>query len=91
MATNEVKPTAGAFDIRNIIGALIGVYGVILIVTGIWFTDAQEKAMADGVNLNLRVGIGLLVFGLLFMAWALIRPLRVPAEPVTAPPPHGGP
>jgi glucose uptake protein GlcU len=70
--------SAGAFDIRSIIGGLIGIYGVVLIITGLWFTDASDKAKADGENLNLMVGIGLLAFGAIFIAWVLLRPLKVP-------------
>ncbi len=75
----EVR-TAGAFDIRTLIGGLTGLYGVILTITGLWFTDADQKARANGTNLNLWVGIGLLVFGVIFIGWALIRPLKIPVE-----------
>ena len=72
--------SAGAFDVRSIIGGLLGIYGLILTVAGLWFTDAKEKAKVDGENLNLMVGIGLLVFAALFIAWVIIRPLKVPVE-----------
>ncbi len=72
--------TAGAFDIRSIIGGLIGIYGVILLVMGLWFTDSGEIGRADGINLNTRVGIGLLVFSAIMLAWVILRPLRVPVE-----------
>jgi len=70
--------TAGAFDIRTLIGGLLFLYGVVLTVMGLFFTDAEEKAKVDGSNLNLEVGIGLLVVGAFFIAWALLRPLKVP-------------
>jgi len=76
--------SAGAFDVRSIIGGLLGVYGVILTITGLWFTEAADKAKADGENLNVMVGLGLLVFAALFIGWVLIRPLKVPV-PVTEP------
>jgi hypothetical protein len=34
----------------------------------------------DGENLNLMVGIGLLVFAALFIGWVIVRPLKVPVE-----------
>ena len=34
---------AGLFDIRFIIGALIGIYGVILVITGFFTSDSQER------------------------------------------------
>jgi|SRR3954469_13802004 uncharacterized membrane protein HdeD (DUF308 family) len=72
--------TAGAFDIRTLIGGLIGLYGVILTITGLWFTDAAQKARANGTNLNLLVGIALLIAGAIFIAWALLRPVRIPVD-----------
>ncbi|MFI7585542.1 hypothetical protein ACIB24_00540 [Spongisporangium articulatum] len=75
------KKTAGAFDIRTLIGGLLGLYGVVLTVMGLWFTPAAEKEKVDGSNLNLEVGIGLIVVAGVFITWALLRPIRVPAEP----------
>ncbi|GHF15534.1 hypothetical protein GCM10017786_56640 [Amycolatopsis deserti] len=71
---------AGAFDIRLIIALLTGVYGVVLTVMGIGFTDDAELQKAAGVNINLWAGIGLLVFTALFVLWALVRPIRVPVS-----------
>ncbi len=62
MADTTKTTTAGAFDIRSIIGALIGAYGLILLVMGLWFTSDSDLERADGANWNTRVGIGLLVF-----------------------------
>jgi hypothetical protein len=72
------KKTAGALDIRNIIGLLLAIYGVILLFMGL-FGDAEE-GKTGGVNANLWAGLGLLVVGSLFMAWAKIRPVVVPAD-----------
>ncbi|OXM69231.1 MULTISPECIES: hypothetical protein [Amycolatopsis] len=71
---------AGAFDIRLIIALLTGVYGVVLTIMGIAFTDEAELQKAAGVNINLWAGIGLLVFTALFVLWALVRPIRVPVS-----------
>jgi hypothetical protein len=70
--------TAGLFDIRNIIGGLLGIYGVILTVLGV-FADPQEDK-TGGVNANLWAGIALLVAGAIFIAWARLRPVVVPEE-----------
>ncbi|WP_284749777.1 hypothetical protein [Amycolatopsis sp. RTGN1] len=72
---------AGAFDIRLIIALLIGVYGVILTVMGAFFTSDAELKKAADVNINLWAGIGMLVVSALFIIWARVRPLVVPAEP----------
>ena len=70
------RHTAGALDIRNIIGGLLSVYGVILLAVGL-FGDA-ETDKTGGVNANLWAGIALLVVGLGFLAWARLKPILVP-------------
>ena len=74
MAQNQ--HTAGAFDIRNIIGGLIGLYGVILTLMGIFGDKELEKT--GGVNANLWAGLIMLAFGVGFLAWARLRPVVVP-------------
>jgi hypothetical protein len=65
---------ANLFDIRRIIGGLFVLYGVILVVMGFGASDA-DKHRADGINVNLSVGIALLVIAAFFITWALLRPL----------------
>jgi hypothetical protein len=72
--------TAGLYDIRNVIGGLIGAYGVILTLMGL-FGDTEPEKTGD-VNANLWAGLAMLVFGIAFVAWARIRPVVVPDEPV---------
>lgn len=67
---------AGAFDIRNIIGALMGVYGVILTLAGL--LGEHEPAKTGGVNANLWTGLALVVVAVAFIAWARVRPIVVP-------------
>jgi uncharacterized membrane protein len=67
------------FDVRTIIGALMVLYGVILLLASFATSDA-DKAKADGVNANLWVGLALLVFGVLMLVWAVTRPLVVDEE-----------
>ena len=71
---------AGAFDIRLIIALLIGVYGLVTTVLGIWFTPDSEIDRSAGVNINLWAGLGMLVLAGLFALWTWLRPLRVPVE-----------
>lgn len=78
MAEKTKKQTAGAFDIRNIIGALLALYGVILVVMGIVGDKALDKT--GGVNANLWGGLILLACGLGFMAWAKLKPVVVPDD-----------
>lgn len=74
--TPERKHQAGAFDIRNIIGALIGTYGVILTLMGIFGDPETEKT--GGPNANLWAGIIMLAVGAVFLIWARLRPVLVP-------------
>jgi uncharacterized membrane protein len=71
------------FDVRNIIGALLFLYGLILFLTSFATSDA-DKAKADGINANLWVGIILLVVGALMIVWAVTRPLVVDEEQLEA-------
>lgn len=78
----EKKHTAGALDIRNVIGALLLLYGVILVVTRIVAGD-EGGERSDGVNANLWAGLALLVVGGAFVAWSLLRPVVVPDHVAT--------
>lgn len=64
------------FDIRNIVGALLTIYGVVLVIASFSTSDAQ-KAKADGVNANLWVGLAMAVVGVLLIVWAITRPIVV--------------
>lgn len=63
------------FDLRWLIAIMFAVYGIVLIVTGL-FDSKAEIAKAAGVRINLWTGVGMLVTGLVFVVWARLRPLR---------------
>lgn len=71
---------AGAFDIRNFIAMLIGIYGAVLVVMGVFATSQDDLDRAGGLNINLWAGAGMLVAAGAFFAWARLRPVVVPAE-----------
>lgn len=73
--------TAGAFDVRYVVAALMGAYGLILTVLGLFVTSEAEMDKADGLNVNLWAGLGLLAFAAAFAAWARLRPLVVREVP----------
>jgi hypothetical protein len=52
----------------------------VLVVTGLVDTSEADLAKADGVNINLWAGIGLVVAALVFIVWARLRPLLVPLD-----------
>lgn len=63
------------FDLRSMIGGLFVLYGIMLTVAG-FSTSAEELAKAGGININLWMGIGMLVVGAFFLAWWRLRPLQ---------------
>ncbi|MFF5479185.1 hypothetical protein ACFY5C_17825 [Streptomyces sp. NPDC012935] len=73
---------ARLFDIRRIIGGLFVLYGVIVTIAGITDDDAAIDK-AQGVNINLWTGLGMLLLGLFFLAWLKLRP-TAPPPPETA-------
>jgi hypothetical protein len=85
----DVQRVARLFDVRRVIGGLFVVYGVI--VTGLGIFDSQEEIdKAQGVRINLWMGLAMLVFGLLMLLWLRLNPPAArPAEP--EPEPEAGP
>jgi hypothetical protein len=65
---------ATLFDIRRIIGGLFLLYGITLTVLGFGASD-EDLRRAEGVNVNLLVGLIMLAMAALFIGWALWRPL----------------
>jgi hypothetical membrane protein len=76
--TSAAPHRAGLFDIRYIIGALLGVYGLILVLTGIFGSDSH---VLDSTTINVWGGIGMLVVAIAFGLWARLRPIIVPTDP----------
>jgi hypothetical protein len=68
---------AGAFDVRTIIGSLLGIYGVVLTLMGLFGDPETDKT--GGPNANLWAGLALLAVGAIFLVWARLRPIVVPA------------
>jgi len=78
------------FDIRNVIGALMAIYGVVLTIAG--FAPAllreRDKGASNnpvdlyfGTDANWWVGLALIVVAVTFFAWAWLRPVRVEETP----------
>jgi hypothetical protein len=87
--TTPKRAVPRLFDIRNIIGALLGSYGVLLTVAGLapglvasheGTTGAGNKVdLFIGSDANWWVGIALLVVAAFFLIWAALRPVVVDA------------
>ncbi|MFC7265662.1 hypothetical protein [Streptomyces lutosisoli] len=65
---------ARIFDLRRIIGGLFVIYGIIVTIAGITVSDANLDK-AEGVNINLWTGLGMLALGVFFLGWLWLRPL----------------
>jgi LPXTG-motif cell wall-anchored protein len=74
------KKRAGAFDVRTIIGLLLGIYGVVLGITGLVATSSEDLAKAGDINLNLWTAVGLLLASAVFFVWARLRPILMPPD-----------
>lgn len=72
-----VRHTAGAFDVRTFIAALMGIFGVILVLAGIFGADTTTQGTKTPGNANLWVGIALVIFAVLMQGWAMWRPTIV--------------
>jgi hypothetical protein len=74
------------FDIRNVIGALMAIYGVALTIAGFapGLLRERDKGASNnpvdlyfGTEANWWVGLALIVVAVVFFAWAWLRPVRV--------------
>ncbi|KKD08670.1 hypothetical protein [Streptomyces sp. WM6386] len=74
---------ARIFDLRRIIGGLFVLYGVIVTIAGINPSDATLDK-AEGVNINLWTGLGMLLLGIFFLVWLKLRPTAPPVPEVGA-------
>ncbi|AZA11191.1 hypothetical protein [Corynebacterium gerontici] len=73
------KHAAGAFDIRNFIGLLIGIYGIVLVICSFVLdpgTNPDTGALKNSSD-NLYAGIAMLAVGAFFMLWAKMKPIVV--------------
>jgi hypothetical protein len=79
------------FDIRNIVGALLAIYGVLLTVAGFvpallqehdtkppsWAATNDKVDLYVGTAANWWVGLVLLAVAVGFFAWAVLRPHEI--------------
>jgi len=81
------------FDIRNVIGALMAIYGVVLTIAGFapgLLREREKGAINNPVDLyfgtdaNWWVGLALIGVAVVFFAWAWLRPVRVEETPTTS-------
>ena len=73
------------FDIRNVIGALLAIYGVVLTIAGFapGLLRERDKGASNnpvdlyfGTDANWWVGLALIGVAVVFFTWAWLRPVR---------------
>ncbi len=80
-SSTPAKQSAGAFDVRNVIAGLIGFYGVVLVLMGLFANSPDERAKTGDVNANLWAGLAMVVFAAIFALWSRLRPVVVEESP----------
>lgn len=73
----KVSAAARLFDVRRVIGGLFTVYGVIVTLIGA-FDGRAEIDKAQGVRINLWMGLAMLALGLLMLLWLRLSPAPPP-------------
>jgi hypothetical protein len=87
-AETPQSAAARLFDLRSLIGGLFVLYGIMLTVAGL-FTSSANLAKASHININLWLGIAMLILGVLFLLWWRLRPLQRPQPDQPEPPERG--
>ena len=70
---NEADASSSLFDLRYLIGGLFTVYGLVLIAASFFVSNVKS----GGININLWLGLAMLILGVFFLVWARMRPLRI--------------
>ncbi|MEV4280991.1 hypothetical protein [Actinoplanes xinjiangensis] len=74
------RKLARLFDVRRVIGGLFVVYGLIVTLIGV-LDGPSELEKAQGVRINLWMGLGMLALGLLMLLWLRLNPPPDPVDP----------
>ena len=77
--SDDQKPSRldRVFELRTIIAILFGVYGVFCLIWGFGFTTADEIRRAAGINVNLLMGVVMLLTSVGFSLWVVVRPVEL--------------
>jgi hypothetical protein len=71
-----------------VIGGLFVVYGLIVTLIGA-FDTKSEIDKAQGVRINLWMGLAMLALGLFMLVWLRLNPPKTPDLPRESPPDTG--
>ncbi|WP_328460350.1 hypothetical protein OHA21_29590 [Actinoplanes sp. NBC_00393] len=76
----KVATAARLFDVRSVIGGLFILYGVIVTLIGI-FDSPADIEKAQGVRINLWMGLAMLALGAFMLLWLKLNPPAPPRDP----------
>jgi len=88
---DEDDASSSLFDLRYLIGGLFTFYGILLIVASFFVPHVKS----GDIDINLWLGLGMLILGVFFLVWARLRPLKIEGKSALAraedadPPPRG--
>jgi hypothetical protein len=73
--TEEARSASASklFDIRQVIGGLFTLYGVLVTGAGLLDGDAARKK-ASGIDINIWTGLGMLALGATMLLWMRLSP-----------------
>ena len=71
------KQTAGAADVRIFIAGLIGFYGIVLVLVGLFSDTADDKQKTGDINANLWTGLVMILVAIAFAVWVRLRPIVI--------------
>ena len=77
---DENDASSSLFDLRYLIGGLFTFYGLLLTVASFFVPHVKS----GDIDINLWLGLGMLILGLFFLIWARLRPLRIEGESALA-------
>lgn len=76
---------AGAFDIRNVIGSLMGLYGLVLLISYFVLDPGMDVTTGEPKNetYNLVCGLAMVAVAAVFFLWTKLDPVKIdePVEP----------
>lgn len=84
--TAPTKTSATTFDIRNVIGALLGFYGIVLVICSFALDPGMnvDSGMPKESSDNLWVGIAMAVTAAVFFIWARLNPIEFDPDTLEA-------
>lgn len=76
---------AGAFDIRNVIGALLGLYGLVLLIS-FFVLDPGTTVGGESKDAvyNLWAGLAMVGVAVAFFLWSKFEPIKIDESAVSA-------